>query len=570
MKQYYKILIILINFFLFTNSNSQTVEWINQFGGEKAAEGTCIKVDNKGNVFVAVDFSGHAWAGAVTPYDATLSFTSIGYFNMFIAKYDNSGNLFWAKQIKSRAHVIPQALSPDENGNSYLTGWIRDTTYFDDIMLVGGPKDSLYATYFIAKYNADGVCLWAKQAANTGSSWGNAIAVVPSNDIYTTGLISGKTSFGNNSLQPVRGDIFLAKYKDNGTLSWVKTFGGSETDEGISVSAGTDGSLYLSGRFAASISFCPVTLSGNENQAPYAARMFLVKLDTAGNALWGVKSGGAGECRVSKITLDHNNNILVTGTFQDSVYFYDTKLVSSRGKYPDVFFAKFDPEGKLIWVKQIKGGEPYFDYTFPKSVAADKNNNSYLYGAFSGFAVFDTVTLRSTNGKDDLFLAKYDPEGNLLWLKRYGGEAFEQAYDIDTDNKDNVYISGSFTWSNSIFDSFNLYIHGSSTAFYGKISYNQSGDIDRSETALSFQLLQNYPNPFNPITTISYSISKQAYVELKIYDLLGREVTTLVSKEQSQGEFKVQFDGSSLPSGIYVYTIQAGQYRDSKKLVLLK
>lgn len=65
-------------------------------------------------------------------------------------------------------------------------------------------------------------------------------------------------------------------------------------------------------------------------------------------------------------------------------------------------------------------------------------------------------------------------------------------------------------------------------------------------------------------------ISGSDYVELKVYDLLGREISVLVSKEQSAGEYKVQFNASSLPSGIYIYTIQAGQYRDSKKLMLLK
>ena len=85
-----------------------------------------------------------------------------------------------------------------------------------------------------------------------------------------------------------------------------------------------------------------------------------------------------------------------------------------------------------------------------------------------------------------------------------------------------------------------------------------------------FSLGQNYPNPFNPATAISYVIPKQSYIELKVSDILGHEVTSLVNKEQSAGEYKVTFDGSSLPSGIYIYTIQAGEFRDSKKLMILK
>ncbi|MGE5679747.1 MAG: YCF48-related protein [Bacillota bacterium] len=97
-----------------------------------------------------------------------------------------------------------------------------------------------------------------------------------------------------------------------------------------------------------------------------------------------------------------------------------------------------------------------------------------------------------------------------------------------------------------------------------------SGLEDPGIEASSFELKQNYPNPFNPITTIDYSIPQMAYVEIKMHDLLGREVATLVNKEMNAGEYKVQFDGSSLPSGIYVYTIHAGQYISSRKLIVLK
>ncbi|MGE5682033.1 MAG: T9SS type A sorting domain-containing protein [Bacillota bacterium] len=86
----------------------------------------------------------------------------------------------------------------------------------------------------------------------------------------------------------------------------------------------------------------------------------------------------------------------------------------------------------------------------------------------------------------------------------------------------------------------------------------------------SFVLNQNYPNPFNPETIISYSIPKGLNVRLKIYDMLGKEVAALVDEFKSAGSYSVQFNASSLPSGLYIYTIQAGEYKDSKKLMLLK
>ena len=83
-------------------------------------------------------------------------------------------------------------------------------------------------------------------------------------------------------------------------------------------------------------------------------------------------------------------------------------------------------------------------------------------------------------------------------------------------------------------------------------------------------LHQNYPNPFNPTTTLSYSIPKKGMVELKVYDVLGREVATLVDKEQHAGSYDLQFDASSLTSGIYFYQLRAGGFVESRKMVLLK
>lgn len=87
---------------------------------------------------------------------------------------------------------------------------------------------------------------------------------------------------------------------------------------------------------------------------------------------------------------------------------------------------------------------------------------------------------------------------------------------------------------------------------------------------LNPSLMQNYPNPFNPITTINYQISENSFVTLKVYDVLGREVTTLISKKLLSGNYSVKFDGSDLPAGFYLYKLNAGNFTSTKKLILLK
>ncbi|HEX2866561.1 MAG TPA: T9SS type A sorting domain-containing protein [Ignavibacteriales bacterium] len=107
----------------------------------------------------------------------------------------------------------------------------------------------------------------------------------------------------------------------------------------------------------------------------------------------------------------------------------------------------------------------------------------------------------------------------------------------------------------------------------GIYKFDPEGSTDgvkADKTSFDFSLSNNFPNPFNPKTTISYSLAKNSSVKLAVYDLLGREVTILVDKEQATGQYKVTFDGSSLSSGIYIYTLHAGDFTESRKLLLLK
>jgi len=85
-----------------------------------------------------------------------------------------------------------------------------------------------------------------------------------------------------------------------------------------------------------------------------------------------------------------------------------------------------------------------------------------------------------------------------------------------------------------------------------------------------YTLAQNYPNPFNPTTTIQFALPTESQVVLKIYNLLGREVATLVNEELQPGKYKVDFEANGLPSGVYFYRIQAGGFSKTKKLTLLK
>jgi hypothetical protein len=132
---------------------------------------------------------------------------------------------------------------------------------------------------------------------------------------------------------------------------------------------------------------------------------------------------------------------------------------------------------------------------------------------------------------------------------------------------------GSQTGSNAIFS---IYFVNEQTGWitgdWGSIArYYGTTDLNEDINSLNqFSLNQNYPNPFNPSTVISYQLPVYSNVTLKVYDVLGNEVATLVNEEKPAGSYEVNFTTSSLTSGVYFYQLKSGSYLETKKMILIK
>ncbi len=115
--------------------------------------------------------------------------------------------------------------------------------------------------------------------------------------------------------------------------------------------------------------------------------------------------------------------------------------------------------------------------------------------------------------------------------------------------------------------------HNGSSLYVDNLSFDTSiTSVGNTDNLLpqKFSLYQNYPNPFNPSTSIEFTLPKPEYVKLKVYNILGKEVATLVAKKLNQGNHTYQFDGSNLASGVYYYQLEAGDFMEVKKMILLK
>jgi hypothetical protein len=123
----------------------------------------------------------------------------------------------------------------------------------------------------------------------------------------------------------------------------------------------------------------------------------------------------------------------------------------------------------------------------------------------------------------------------------------------------------------TVIDSTNSILSSGGYAIVDDINFDPPSDIGVESGLISdFKLGQNYPNPFNPTTKLSFVIGHSSLVTLKVYDILGRVIATLVNEKINAGKYEVIFDGSGLSSGVYFYRLNAGQYTNTKKFILMK
>jgi|GEM_PF-1246380 len=275
--------------------------------------------------------------------------------------------------------------------------------------------------------------LWALQEGGNGEDRGHGIDVDGQGNSYVIGWASNGGQF----------DIFLAKYDASGTLLWSRQVGGAGKDVGAQIALDGSGSGLLTGYFNGTITFGAGEPNETALTSAGSADIYMAKYDTLGNFLWAKKAGGTGEDNGIDVFIDGSGNSILTGFFNGTATFgagepNQTTLTSAG--LPDIFIAKYDGSGKVLWAKRAGGtGEDW-----GREVSVDGLGNIYVTGHFQGTATFDTTTLTSA-GNRDIFLAKYDGSGNLLWVQRAGGTGDDIARGIDIDNSVNVYITGTFT-----------------------------------------------------------------------------------------------------------------------------
>lgn len=255
-------------------------------------------------------------------------------------------------------------------------------------------------------------------------------------DIYTDKSGFSYVSGGLNG-------FFIAKYNPNGGIVWTHSGVGNVSNSSICLDA--FGNVYIIGSFSYSITIGTTTLTAT---GPYAgADIFIAKYDTAGNFYWAKKAGGINDDHGFGICADNVGNIYATGTFLDTAMF-DSVSVISRGD-ADIFVAKYDSTGVLIWLDQAGGGGMTNRADWVRDICIDKLNNIFITGTFypdtSYFGGISVIRPGSA-GEESIFTAKYNSDGLVQWVKvadALGGNN-ERCNSIAVDTSGNPIVTGGF------------------------------------------------------------------------------------------------------------------------------
>ena len=256
--------------------------------------------------------------------------------------------------------------------------------------------------------------LWVRQIGSAGQDWAYGLALDGAGNAYITGYTQGNLGGPNAG----SGDIFLAKYDASGTLLWTRQTGSLRDEVATGVAVDGTGNAYITG-------YTWGNLGGLDAGGGETADIFLAKYDASGTLLWMRQTGTAAREEPIGVAVDGDGNAFITG-------YTNGNLGGPNAGEIDIFLAKYDPSGTLLWIRQT--GTATTDISH--GVAVDGAGNAFIAGRTLG-------NLSGPNaGEFDIFLAKYDASGTLLWTRQTGTASGELAFGVAVDSAGNAYITG--------------------------------------------------------------------------------------------------------------------------------
>jgi uncharacterized delta-60 repeat protein len=472
--------------------------WYNGPGND-VDEAFSIAVDNKGNVYV----TGRS-IGINTGYDyATIKYNATGE-EEWVERYSSPGDGF----------DFARSIVVDDKSNVYITG-------------ESGLGANTTSDFVTIKYNKQGRTLWLARYDGPGrNDKANALAVDEAGNVYVT----GKSPAGVD-LDEEDADFATIKYNKKGKELWVRSYDGPVAgnlyDEGMAITIDGSSNVYVTG-FSAN--------SNSEDAADYAT----VKYDANGNEQWASRYNGPGNSfdQPLAIAVDAGNNVYVTG--------YSAAAPEEENN--DYATIKYNENGQEVWVSRYNGPANGNDQAV--SLALDDAGNVYVTGRSTGI---ETAS--------DFATIKYNTAGAEQWVARYNGPGngndgpgifigFYTSHPIAVDGSGNVYVTGLSTGTGTGFDVTTIK-YAQPALITGRVSQETASN---SDLPARFKV-SVVPNPATTFTRIFYQLPFDGRVNISVFDMLGREVITLVDAGKPAGFHSTDFNTAALAKGLYSYRI---------------
>lgn len=457
----------------FTLTYNWTKNWGDASGDASAVD---MAVDRWGNLYVSGQFSGTVNfdpAGA----DSSATVTSSNHtVDAYLVKLDANGHYQWAKTWGTSAGACggpasrgcgreaANSVVVDASGDAYVAGLFQNTVNFGNghTAISNAPNGS--NNIFFTKFAADGTNQWVRAwgGATGGEAYSLALdatrgyAYVQGD--WSTNPPTGTVDFNPGGPDGQRAnhgffDAFLVKYDLNGNFQWVRTWGGSQYDDGTGVAVDeATGNVYVCGMYGSQdINFDPAGTSAglghpSSDNNLVLVDVFFTAFDADGNWRWVRTWGGPGYVDAgSAPAVDHAGNVYAIARFgcQSCNFKVGANgpitpgiVYTASGPF-DMAISKFDANGNYLW-SQARGG-PLIDQ--PTSLVVDEANNVYVAGMVErivGGTLFNQVITSTTA------FSKFSADGTFQWEKTWGGTGDDSPGGIALDGADNLYIPGQF------------------------------------------------------------------------------------------------------------------------------
>lgn len=538
MKKIYLLLIVNIIFSFASHAQSPSWIWAKRPVSNSGDNANCVAKDASGNIYVAGAFN----AASITFSSTVLSNASTGSSDIYIVKYDPSGNPIWAKRAGGSGTDQPLAITVDAAGNVLVVGYYASPSIvFGSSALTNiGSNDG-----FVAKYDANGNGIWAKSIEGFVDEYASCVTTDASNNVYVGGYYSSSTTSAGTfsvSNSSAFSYMFFVKYTSAGAEAWMKNGSAPQGAYCRGIAADASGNIYATGAFYGDPLTVGTTTVTNNNTSS-VADAFLVKLSSStGNTTWLTRPTGGSQDDIGwDICCDATGNVYVAGVFKSVTLTFGTStLVNPGSGSDDIFAAKYSSAGTALWAKNTGGPNA----ESANGIALSPTGDVYVTGSFQSASFsFGSSTLNNTGG-EDVYVIRYSSTGTEISAIQSTGTSLETASDLCLDASGNIYVVGFYGGSPASFGSNSL---GTATgvfdSFVAKYGIAPATTISELVPESGFKI---YPNPSSG--SINIITQSEGYIE--VYNALGEKISNNEIKNKH-----TELDISSQPSGIYFIRI---------------